>query len=477
MNVTQIDDLSPLNTSEYRQTKHISLKDRLAAGKTLRKQIKRSELGQYRSLDNREDPITILETQAKTRLQELVPIRYARMLTSPFAFLRGAAAVMMRDIGFAPTTGLTVQACGDMHLSNFGVFASAERNLIFGINDFDETYVGAWEWDLKRLAASAVVAGRYLGADRVLCEEAVRSVVQSYRQHLWQYADWGYLDLWYETITESELLQKLPEDLHKKASRMLNKARDRNHLQVLDQMTELVDDQHHIVESPPLIVRPETTCSGRSMVEAIDLLLQDYFESLNVDRRLLLSRYRLLDVARKVVGVGSVGTRCSVIYFEGKDKNDPLFLQVKEAQTSVLTPYSEARCHSQLPDPHQGHRVVIGQRLIQGAPDIFLGWAELDGIQYYFRQLRDMKGSFKLEPGKFSSSSLPDYCWLSGWALALAHAKSGDAAMLAGYLGKGEALDDAMVNFANAYADQTEQDYEQLVAAAKQGRISVAEEF
>jgi len=413
-----------------------------------------------------------LEDQAKTRLPDLVPIRYGRMLTSPFAFLRGAAAIMIQDIAPAPTTGILVQAGGDVHLSNFGVYASAERNLIFGINDFDETYPGAWEWDVKRLTASAVVAGRYLGADPPLCENAVRAVVQAYRHYLQEYAEMGYLDLWYDNITETELLKSLPEDLHKRASRLLTKARQSNHLQVLDSLTNLVDEHHHIIEDPPLLVRLETA-DGRSMLEALAPLIQDYSTSLGGDRRFLLSRYRLLDVARKVVGVGSVGTRCWVVYLEGKDNNDPLFLQVKEARPSVLAPYSEAVCEYRLPDDHQGHRVVIGQRLIQGAPDIFLGWGTLDGIDYYVRQLRDMKASVKLEPGKFRPSALSDYCRLCGWALALAHAKSGDAAMLAGYLGKSEALDEALVQFAVAYADQTEADYDRLVKAAKQGRIPV----
>ncbi|BAU44952.1 DUF2252 domain-containing protein [Leptolyngbya sp. O-77] len=462
----------PIST-EYR-----SVSERLADGKSLRQLLKRSAQGDYFSADCREDPIALLEAQAQTRLPDLVPIRYGRMLASPFAFFRGAAAIMIRDIAPAPTTGLTVQACGDVHLSNFGVFASAERNLIFGINDFDETYPGAWEWDLKRLVASFVVAGRSLGADSVLCEEAVRAVVQSYRQNLRIYAEMGYLELWYETISEDELLQKLPDELRQKTDRLLTKARERTNLQTLDKITDLIDEQRRIVESPPLIVRLETTSSGRSPVEAIALLMQDYMTSLSGDRRFLLSRYRLLDGVRKVVGVGSVGTRCSVIYLEGADDNDPLFLQIKEAQPSVLAPYvdQDTRCQHRLPDGHQGHRVVIGQRLIQSAPDIFLGWGSLDGVHYYIRQLRDMKGSLKLEPGKFSPSMLPNYGVLCGWALALAHAKSGDAAMLAGYMGKSPALDDALTRFAHAYADQTERDYDRLVAAARQGRLPVAED-
>ncbi len=451
----------------------ISVKDRIAAGKALRQKVKRSEHGVYQPAENREDPIAILEAQAKTRLSELVPIRHARMLTSPFAFLRGAAAIMIQDIGSAATTGISVQACGDMHVSNFGVFASAERNLIFGINDFDETLPGAWEWDIKRLVTSAVVAGRYLEANRGQCEDAVRAIVQTYRQQMNEYAEMGYLDVWYESITGDDLIQKLPDDLQKNAFQRLLKVRERNHLQVLDRMTSLVDNQYHIVEDPPLVVRLETLVQRHLSEEELRLLMQDYYSSLSGDRRYLLSQYRVLDVARKVVGVGSVGTRCWVIYLEGKDHKDPLFLQVKEAQPSVLAPYSEVFCNYRMPDNHQGHRVVIGQRLIQGAPDIFLGWGDLGGVNYYFRQLRDMKGGVKLEKGKISPARFPDYCRLCGWALALAHAKSGDAAMLAGYVGKSEALDDALVQFAFTYADQTEQDYERLVRAAQEGRIPV----
>lgn len=474
--MTAAQDSAPFGIDRYHQVKSLTTAERFAAGKALRQQVKRSSQGIYQPATNRADPIAILEQQAKTRLPDLVPIRYARMLTSPFAFLRGAAAVMIQDLAPASITGIQVQACGDMHISNFGIYASAERNLVFGINDFDETYPGAWEWDLKRLATSAVVAGRFLGADRVLCETAARAAVQSYRAHLHEYAEMGYLEIWYSTITEAELLQKLPDELQKKVNPDLTKARRNNHLQVLDKTTDLVDQQHHLIESPPLVVRVEAK-DGRPMLEVLEPLIQDYFASLSGDRRFLLSHYQMLDVARKVVGVGSVGTRCWVIYLEGKDRNDPLFLQVKEAQPSVLTPYSESLCQSKLPDEHQGQRVVVGQRLIQGAPDIFLGWGTFDGIQYYIRQLRDMKGGIKLEPGKFRLSALPNYCELCGWALAMAHAKSGDAAMLAGYIGKSEALDEALAKFASSYANQTEQDYDRLVAAAKQERIQVASAF
>ncbi len=477
MQISPTENQFPSRSSMHPQTDRPSVAERLAAGKALRKKVKRSDQATYQPGDRREDPIAILEAQAKTRLPDLVPIRYARMLTSPFAFLRGSAAIMIQDIAPAAVTGLTVQACGDMHLSNFGVFASAERKLVFGINDFDETYPGAWEWDLKRLVASAVVAGRFLGADRVLCETAVRSVVQSYRQHLQEYADLGYLDLWYVDIDEAEILQKLPPTSQKKAIQIATKARQHGHLQVLEKTTDLVDNQHHIIETPPLVVRAETLSNGLPVAEVMEPLMQSYLASLGADRRFLVSHYQILDIARKVVGVGSVGTRCWVIYLQGKDLSDPLFLQIKEAQPSVLAPYSGVLSSHTLPDDHHGHRIVIGQRLIQGAPDILLGWGKLDDTHYYIRQLRDMKGGVKLEPDKFRVAGLPSYCNLCGWALALAHAKSGDAAMLSGYIGKNEELDDALVKFAHAYADQTERDYDQLVAAARQGRIQVASDF
>lgn len=471
--MSNIVEIQSVNTPKHFQTDYLSVAERYAAGKALRQQVKRSEQGRYQPAANRPDPVAILEAQAKTRLPDLVSLRYTRMSASPFAFLRGAAAIMIQDIAPAPTTGLTVQACGDMHLANFGLFASAERNLVFGINDFDETYPASWEWDLKRLAASAVVAGRYLGADRAACQTAVRSAVQSYRQHLHEYAELGYLDLWYVNITEAEIFKKLPDELHDRAIRIAGKARQSNHLQLLDKMTDLIDDQHHIIEAPPLVVRVETTPSGQPMRQAVQQLLEDYLESMGADRQFLVSRYRILDVARKVVGVGSVGTRCWVVYLQGRDTGDPLFLQVKEAQPSVIAPYADLLSGHKMPDDHQGHRVVAGQRLIQGAPDIFLGWGEQDGIHYYIRQLRDMKGGAKLEPGKFRLSGLPNYCGLCGWALALAHAKSGDAAMLAGYVGKNAALDDALVKFAEAYAEQTERDHEALLAAARQKRIQI----
>ena len=395
------------------------------------------------------------------------------MLASPFAFLRGSAAVMSADLAHTPTTGITVQACGDMHVANFGVFASAERTLVFGINDFDETLPGPWEWDLKRLAASAVVCGRFLGANRALCEESARAVVKSYRKRMREYAKMSYLDVWYARIDENDVLNAQPSPVfRKRAQQNMDKAKKRGHLQVLDKMAELVGNQQRIIEVRPFIVRETHTESGRPIEEALGKFLEDYFQSLADDRKVILARYRIVDVARKVVGVGSVGTRCWVILMEGNQSDDPLFLQVKQAEASVLASYAGAPGSYQ----NNGQRVVMGQRVIQGAPDIFLGWGEVNGGQFYVRQLRDMKGGADLD-NQANVEALPDYSALCGWALALAHAKSGDPAMLAGYLGKSDAMDEAISRFASAYADQTERDHAALAAAARQGRVPIAAEF
>ena len=447
-----------------------SLDARMAAGKALRDKVPHAAHAQYRPAAARQDPVAVLEAQAKTRLAALVPIRHARMLASPFAFLRGSAAMMAGDLAGTPVTGLPVQACGDAHLANFGVFASAERNLVFAINDFDETLPGPWEWDLKRLAASIVVAGRFLGADASFCEDAARAAARSYRRHMRDYARMSYLDVWYSRIGEKCILDAISPGAREDALRTMAKARRRNHLQVLGKMAELVDDQHHIVENKPLIVRETHTVQGHPVAKAVDHALHIYLDSLPEDRKVLFSRYRVVDVARKVVGVGSVGTRCWVVLLEGNGDEDPLFLQYKEAQPSVLAPYVSSPkwdC--------EGRRVVVGQRLIQGAPDIFLGWGiAIDGTHFYARQLRDMKGSWEFDPATTRVKSLAGYCEICGWALALAHAKSGDAAMIGGYLGKSEAMDDAVAQFAVAYADQSERDYDALVTAAREKRIPVA---
>jgi uncharacterized protein (DUF2252 family) len=452
------------------QSERLSIEERKAAGKALRNKFPRNLQGEYTPASDRADPVSMLEAQGKTRLAELIPVRYARMLTSPFAFLRGSAAIMAADLAAGTvTTGITVQACGDMHLANFGVFASAERNLVFGINDFDETLPGPWEWDLKRLVASIVACGRFLGADKKLCKEAVLAAVKSYRTRMHEFSDMGIMDLWYATISEKEILKMLTGSAKQGAVSIMGKARQRTHMQVLGKLTDLVDDKYRLRENAPFIVRVKHTKDGMPIEEALGLILESYFHSMADERKIMLKRYRIVDVVRKVVGVGSVGTRCWVIFLTGNHSGDPLFLQVKEAQPSVLEPYVSKSEYA-----NQGQRVVIGQRLIQPAPDIFLGWCESGGLQFYIRQLRDMKGGVEFDPKKVKIENLDQYCSLCAWALAMAHAKSGDAAAIAGYAGKSNELDKAMVRFAFAYADQTEEDYQALAAAAKSGRINVA---
>jgi uncharacterized protein (DUF2252 family) len=455
------------------QSQHKSVEDRIAAGKALRKKFPRIQQGEYKPSAKRTDPVAVLEEQAKTRIRDLVPIRYARMLTSPFAFLRGGAAIMAADMAAGrKTTGINVQACGDMHVANFGVFASAERNLVFGINDFDETLPGPWEWDLKRLVASIVASGRFLGADENLCRDTVMAAVSSYRKRMKTYATMGNLELWYSTIGTEDIINSLSPSARKGAEKIIDKARTRTHMQVLDKLTDIIDKKNRLRDDAPFIVHQTHSQSGRPIEETLGLFLESYFLSLADDRKNLFQKYRIVDVVRKIVGVGSVGTRCWVLFLAGNGDNDPLFLQVKEAQPSVLEPFLPGAAHY----ANHGKRVVEGQRLIQGAPDIFLGWGEQDGIHFYVRQLRDMKGGVEFDPDRVKIENLPQYSSLCAWALAQAHAKSGDAAMIAGYAGNSDELDKAMCRFGIAYADQTEKDYKALVAAAKKGRIKVAGE-
>jgi uncharacterized protein (DUF2252 family) len=454
------------------QSRHLSVSERMEAGKALRDKFHRNQAGDYKPAHNRPDPVSILEEQAKTRLEELVPIRYARMLTSPFAFLRGSAAIMAADLAAGTeTTGITVQVCGDMHVANFGLFASAERNLVFGINDFDETIPGPWEWDLKRLAVSIVASGRFLGAKESLCEKSVLAAIKSYRKRMHQYAVMGNLELWYTTIKGKDLFELMTPAQQKRTIQIMEKARTRTHMQVLEKLTDIIDEKYMLRENAPFIVRQTHTKFGRTINEAMELFLESYFHSLGNDRKKLLYNYRVVDVVRKIVGVGSVGTRCWVLLMMGNHSNDPLFLQIKEAQPSVLEAYTAKSVFS-----NQGRRVVEGQRLIQGAPDIFLGWGEQDGIDFYVRQLRDMKGGkeFDIDNKNEPVENMPLYATACAWALALAHAKSGDPAIIAGYVGNSDALDKAITRFAFAYADQNEKDFKALTAAAKSKRIITA---
>ncbi len=398
-----------------------------------------------------------------------MPIRFGRMMTSPFAFLRGSALVMARDLARTPSTGIKVQACGDAHLVNFGVFGTQERNLVFGINDFDETYPGAWEWDVKRLAASAVVAARFIGANESQAADASRSAVRSYRDRMAEYAELGNLELWYTYLDTDKILSVLSPITRARAEGIIAKARGRTNLQVMAKTTELVGADFRIIESPPLIVRLPESVGGDNLQELLARWLATYSASLVSDRRELLGKYRLIDAVRKVVGVGSVGTRCFVILLRGEDERDPLFLQVKEANASVLERRAGGRAN-------HGKRVVEGQRLLQPAPDIFLGWGRLSrggapAVDFYVRQLRDMKGGVTVDPAVNRPAGVIEYTALCGWALALAHARSGDASMISGYLGGGDAFDEAVTSFAVDYADQTERDHEALVKAVKDGRV------
>lgn len=460
-----------LALAESFMAKRPSTAERAMAGKALREKVPRSAHARYQRGSGRPDPVAILEKQNETRVAKLVPVRYARMLASPFAFLRGSAAVMADDLSTTPVSGMQVACCGDMHVANFGVYASAERSLVFSINDFDEVNPGPWEWDLKRLAASAAVAVRFMDGDKAEAEEAARTIVRSYRKRMRRYAEMGYMQIWYERIDERAVLDSISPRARGNAEKLLNKAKEKSHVQVLEKLTEYVDGEHRIIEDVPLIVRETQSDGGLPIMVALDRMLHAYLDTLGAGRKMLLSRYRIVDAARKVVGVGSVGTSCWVILLQGVDRDDPLFLQVKQAQPSVLAPYVTTKLHF---DGH-GQRVVTGQQLTQGSPDIFLGWGEVEGRHFYVRQLADMKGSMKFgEHGEATIDGFVQYCRLCGWGLALAHAKSGDAAMIAGYCGNSDALDEAIGQFALQYADQTDRDHAALDKARRSGRIEVA---
>jgi uncharacterized protein (DUF2252 family) len=382
------------------------------------------------------------------------------MMTSPFAFYRGSAVVMANDLAATPTSGLIVQACGDAHLSNFGSFATPERNQVFDINDFDETLPAPWEWDVKRLAASVVVASRTNGFKTADCAAAAGAAVRSYRERMAQFAQMGHLAVWYNRITGADIAATIPPDVAKSVQRALQRATTRDHLQVLAKMTVAQSGTIRVVDDPPLVIH----ISDALLEDRLRTLAKTYRSSIREDLRSLLDRYTFVDFARKVVGVGSVGTRCYVILFRGNHDDDPLFLQIKEAFPSVLEPYAEKSKF-----PNHGQRVVRGQQFIQAASDIFLGWGRVAGADFYVRQLRDMKAS--VEVSLLPPDRMVMYAALCGWALARAHARSGDAARIAGYLGTSDSFDNAIVAFASAYADQTERDHAALVAAVKSGRI------
>ncbi|MFJ2932665.1 DUF2252 domain-containing protein [Streptomyces sp. NPDC087219] len=438
--------------------------ERADRGRAARKHVPRSSHGRWIPSAQRPDPIDVLERQAKDRLPDLAPLRYGRMAASPFAFLRGAAAVMAADLAAQRHTGLTVQLCGDAHLLNFGVYASPERTLLFDVNDFDETLPGPFEWDVKRLAASVTVAALQNGSSRAKARRAALVAVESYRTTMRRLADLGELTVWYERIAADDLVPLVRRDERARFENRLARARRRTSLHALAKLTETdATGARHFVDDPPLLER--TTDIDRVTLGKI---FNDYRSSLAEERRVLLDRYRFLEAARKVVGVGSVGTRCFVLLLEGRDDGDPLLLQIKEAGRSVLEPYLEPS-----PYAHQGRRVVYGQRLTQAASDIFLGWMTgPEQRHFYWRQLRDMKGSAEVET--MSPAMLRDYARLCGRALARAHARSGDRIAIAAYLGGSDVFDRAVADFSLAYAGQNADDYAALGGAIAAGMVAAA---
>ncbi|HEU4944004.1 MAG TPA: DUF2252 domain-containing protein [Solirubrobacterales bacterium] len=453
----------------------MNLSERAAAGKAARSQAPRSAHAEWESPADRADPVAILEQQARSRVPELVPIRYGRMAVSPFTFYRGAAAVMAADLVQTPVSGLRVQACGDAHLSNFGAFAAPDRRLVFDLNDFDETLPGPWEWDLKRLAASFEIAGRGNEFRRKERRSVVRTVAREYREAMRGFAGLRNLEVWYARLDAEAVLQLLRAEgdkLVRKAEKGVAKAHAKDSLRALDRLTHEVDGELRIVSKPPLIVPVEELLSGDERFDieaAIREVIERYGESLKGDRRHLLETYRFRHMARKVVGVGSVGTRVWIVLLTGRDDGDPLILQAKEAQASVLEPHVGRSSF----DNH-GQRVVEGQWLMQAASDSFLGWCPTTGMDdrrrdFYVRQLWDGKGSTDVDA--MTPRTMEIYARMCGWTLARAHARSGDAVAIGAYLGSGDAFDAAITEFSALYADQNERDHAALVAAIESGRI------
>ncbi|MFF7364328.1 DUF2252 family protein [Streptomyces sp. NPDC008125] len=454
--------------------------ERAAAGKAVRRRVPRSAHAAFEPSARRFDPLTVLETQSAARVPELVPLRYGRMAESPFRFYRGAAAIMAADLAGTPDSGITAQLCGDAHLLNFRLLASPERNLVFDINDFDETLPGPWEWDVKRLAASLVIAARANGFSDRERAHLVRASVRAYRESMVRFASMRHLEVWYAKTDEAQLravaTTQLAERGRKNLDRVLLKARTRDSRQVLAKLTEWSGGRRRILSDPPLVVPLTELVPEAEAVETEEwfrVLLRRYGRTLASDRRALLSGFRLTDVARKVVGVGSVGTRCWILLLLGRDDDDPLFLQAKEADTSVLADHVGTSRYR-----NQGERVVAGQRLMQATSDIFLGWERAEGFDgrrrdFYIRQLRDWKGI--AEPERMVPEGMTLFGEVCGATLARAHARSGDRIAIAGYLGRSDSFDRALGEFAEAYADRNERDHEALVAAVRAGRLPAAD--
>jgi uncharacterized protein (DUF2252 family) len=463
-------DSKQLKTPE---TEIVSRKEQRKSGKVLREQVPLSRHGEWHPASDRADPLDLLQAQDAGRLQHLLPIKYGRMVASPFAFLRGSAVVMAADLAQTPVIGSNVILCGDAHLSNFGVFATPERNLVFDLNDFDEAYPGPWEWDLKRLAASAAVAGRQNGFKDKDNRKLARLVARVYRQAIRRFSEEAILDVWYYHVEAEQVLALFQEHSKKGAKttqRMLEKARKKTREVTLEKLTEFVAGRRQIINDPPLLVRLNELLSEeqRALVDAefVEKSWSDYIASLPQERRLLLSRFRPTDIALRVGGVGSVGTRCSILLLEGSAPADAIILQQKEAGPSALEAFLPQRTYTS-----NAHRVVTAQRLLQASSDIFLGWHQspLTETQYYWRQLKDMKGSVDVEA--LDEVGLGTYLGVCSVCLARAHARTGNPAAIAGYLGKNTTFDKAIADFALAYADQTEIDHQSLVKAVESGRI------
>ncbi|HEY2717149.1 MAG TPA: DUF2252 domain-containing protein [Solirubrobacterales bacterium] len=452
-----------------------------AEGKAARSAARRSSHAGFVAPPDREDPVAILERQAESRVPDLVPIRYGRMAASPFAFFRGAAAVMAADLARTPISGLRVQACGDAHLSNFGAFAAPDRRLVFDLNDFDETLPGPWEWDVKRLAASFAIAGRERGFKPRHCDAAVLRTVRTYREAMREFASLGNLEVWYSRLDVEEAIEEAAQEEASgiKASELARvrrgaqKAQSKDSLRALDRLTEEVDGQIRFRSEPPILVPGEQlvpAADGRPILEMLKTVVDAYRESLGPEMRVLFDGYEFREIARKVVGVGSVGTRAWVLLLTGPGDRDPLFLQAKEAEASVMEPYAGASEWS-----NHGQRVVEGQRLMQTASDIFLGWCRavgLDGRErdFYVRQLWDWKRSADVE--RLSPSGLEVYARICGWTLARAHARSGNRFAIASYLGGSDSFDRAICSFSADYAEQNLHDHQALLDAIDSGRVT-----
>ncbi|MEU5399798.1 DUF2252 domain-containing protein [Streptomyces sp. NPDC005963] len=462
-----------------RPSMRLSPRERADLGRAARQEVPRSSHAGFTPAEGRADPVDVVEEQSASRVPELIPIRYGRMAESPFRFYRGAAAIMALDLASTPRSGLSAQLCGDAHLLNFRLLGSPERRLVFDINDFDETLPGPWEWDVKRLATSLVIAGRENGYSTKERADVVRAAVRAYRERMRFLAGMGNLDVWY-AHGDMEQLQALADQRldargRQRLRKTMAKARTRDSIQAFEKLTRLQGIERRFTPDPPLVVPIDDVLQGArrdDLVGELHALVDRYAQSLSTERRHLLRQYHLVDIARKVVGVGSVGTRCWILLLLGKDAGDPLILQAKEADRSVLAAHVGESAYD-----NQGQRVVAGQRLMQAVGDVFLGWDRVKGADsqqrdFYVRQLHDWKGI--VTPQIMVPRGMRLFGELCGQTLARAHARSGDRIAIAGYLGGGDVFDRAVTGFAEAYADQNERDHEALVEAIRVGRVKAA---